>query len=117
MQEAKEDLVEEYYLLDYNIGLLVNCFRCGFLLGLFFDPEDGGDMFLRNVFDFQRTTRYYIPEDSTLHNHRRENLKFNNREERGLHEMFTVAGTVLVCFPKIGLYDLCAVFMSVNPSY
>jgi hypothetical protein len=22
---------------------------CGFLLGLFFDPEDGGDMFLRNV--------------------------------------------------------------------
>jgi hypothetical protein len=21
----------------------------GFLLGLFFDPEDGGDMFLRNV--------------------------------------------------------------------
>jgi hypothetical protein len=25
--------------------------------------------------DFQRTTRRYIPEDSTLHNHRSENLK------------------------------------------
>jgi hypothetical protein len=25
--------------------------------------------------DFQRTTWYYIPEDSTLHNHRYENLK------------------------------------------
>jgi hypothetical protein len=24
-------------------------FHIGFLLGLFFDPEDGGDMFLRNV--------------------------------------------------------------------
>jgi hypothetical protein len=25
------------------------CFHSGFLLGLFFDPEDGSDMFLRNV--------------------------------------------------------------------
>jgi hypothetical protein len=25
------------------------CFHAGFLLGLFFDPEDAGDMFLRNV--------------------------------------------------------------------
>jgi hypothetical protein len=24
-------------------------FHAGFLLGFFFDPDDGGDMFLRNV--------------------------------------------------------------------
>jgi hypothetical protein len=28
---------------------LVTCFHAGFLLGLFFDPQDGGDMFLRKV--------------------------------------------------------------------
>jgi hypothetical protein len=27
----------------------MNLLRAGFLLGLFFDPEDGGDMFLQNV--------------------------------------------------------------------
>jgi hypothetical protein len=25
------------------------CFQVGFLFGIFFDPEDGGDMSLRNV--------------------------------------------------------------------
>jgi hypothetical protein len=29
--------------------LLVTRFHVGFLLGLFFDLEDGGDMFLRNI--------------------------------------------------------------------
>jgi hypothetical protein len=29
--------------------LLATCFHAGFLLGLFFDPEDGDDIFLRNV--------------------------------------------------------------------
>jgi hypothetical protein len=47
-----------------------------FLLGLFFEPEDGGDIFLWEVgWFFQRTT-WHIPEDKTLHNHRCENLKF-----------------------------------------
>jgi hypothetical protein len=27
-------------------ALLATCFHAGFLRGLFFDPEDGGDMFL-----------------------------------------------------------------------
>jgi hypothetical protein len=30
-------------------ALLSTCFHAGFFLRLFFDPEDGGDMFLRNV--------------------------------------------------------------------
>jgi hypothetical protein len=30
-------------------ALLVTFFYAGFLLSLYFDPEDGGDMFLRNV--------------------------------------------------------------------
>jgi hypothetical protein len=30
-------------------GLLATCFHAGFLLGLFFDPEDGNDIFLQNV--------------------------------------------------------------------
>jgi hypothetical protein len=38
--------------------------RVGFLLGLFLEPEDGGDMSLRND-DFQGTTLRYIPEDRT----------------------------------------------------
>jgi hypothetical protein len=29
--------------------LLATCFHAGFLIGLFFDPGDGGDMFLRNI--------------------------------------------------------------------
>jgi hypothetical protein len=33
-------------------ALLATCFHAGFLLGLFFDPEDGGDMFLQNVLTF-----------------------------------------------------------------
>jgi hypothetical protein len=33
----------------YRLHLLATCFYAGFLLGLFFDPEEEGDMFLRNV--------------------------------------------------------------------
>jgi hypothetical protein len=35
---------EEFYLLGYNA-----CLPPGFTLGLFLDPEDGDDIFLRNV--------------------------------------------------------------------
>jgi hypothetical protein len=32
-----------------NLDLYLYLFHAGFFLGLFFDPEDGGDVFLRNV--------------------------------------------------------------------
>jgi hypothetical protein len=31
--------------------------------------------------DFQRSAQRYIPEDRTLHNHRRENLKYCDENE------------------------------------
>jgi hypothetical protein len=41
---------EEFCLQGYRnrIALRATCFHAGFLLGLFFDPEDGCDMLLRN---------------------------------------------------------------------
>jgi hypothetical protein len=38
----------------------------------FFYPEDGGDMFLRNVGSIHKI---HIPEDGILHTHRCETLK------------------------------------------
>jgi hypothetical protein len=45
-----------------KIAPIAFCFDAVFLFGLFFDPEDGGDMYL----DFQRAPRRYIKEDSIL---------------------------------------------------
>jgi hypothetical protein len=39
---------EEFHLLGYNI-LLATCIHTGFFLELFFDPEEGGEIFIRNV--------------------------------------------------------------------
>jgi hypothetical protein len=32
-----------------KVGLFATCLHSGFLLGLFLDPEDGGDMFFLNI--------------------------------------------------------------------
>jgi hypothetical protein len=38
---------------------------------LLFDPEDGSNMFLRNVCELYRTTQSYIPKDTTLKSDKR----------------------------------------------
>jgi hypothetical protein len=51
------------------MALLATCFQADFLLGLFFDPEDGGDMFLRNV------GLTFNGLHGVMNNHSCENLK------------------------------------------
>jgi hypothetical protein len=48
------------------VFLRTACSHAGFLLGLFFHPEDRGDISLRNVGRRRRTTWHYIPEDCPL---------------------------------------------------
>jgi hypothetical protein len=49
-------------------------FHVDFLLDLPFYPEDGDDIFLRNI-DFYRTTRRFIAEDRDLHSDHYKRLK------------------------------------------
>jgi hypothetical protein len=46
--QPKQFLEEEFYLLGYY-ALLATCFRAGLLLAVFCGPENGDDVFLRNV--------------------------------------------------------------------
>jgi hypothetical protein len=48
--------------------------HAGFSLGLFFDPEDRGNVFFLNV-NSEWTTWHYIPENIYLQNHCCEDLK------------------------------------------
>jgi hypothetical protein len=48
--------------------MLATCFHARFLLSSFFDPEDGGDIFLRNVGCYQQTTQHYTSEEVMLAN-------------------------------------------------
>jgi hypothetical protein len=48
----------------------------GFLFGLFFDPEDGGDMFLRNVGYLSKDYMALYPEDRNHRIHGCENLRY-----------------------------------------
>jgi hypothetical protein len=52
---------------NWQSSLLGAMLHTGFLLGLFFEPEDGGDMFLKILVDFEWTARCHIPEYRTLY--------------------------------------------------
>jgi hypothetical protein len=45
--KVKRDVSEEHIEAS-----LITRFHSGFLFGLYFDPEDGGNMFLRNMLNF-----------------------------------------------------------------
>jgi hypothetical protein len=51
-------------------------------LGLQFDTEDGGNVFLR--LNFCHSTRRQFPEDGAVHSHRCENLKFHEHVKLSL---------------------------------
>jgi hypothetical protein len=36
-------------MMNFYVGFASYILHAGFMYGLFFDPEDGSDMFLRNV--------------------------------------------------------------------
>jgi hypothetical protein len=55
-------------------------FHAGFLLGLFFDPEDGGDMFFRNV--------GWLSANCTALCPRRQNSRMRVFENRVLRRIF-----------------------------
>jgi hypothetical protein len=57
----------------------VSSFHAGFLLGLFLTLKMEVIYASETSIDFQLTTRPYIPEDRTLHNHRCENLNSYNQ--------------------------------------
>jgi hypothetical protein len=68
------------YLLGWRISQAINqqlvtCFHAGSLLGVFFKPEAGGDMFLRNVGWLTLDYTVYIPDNRYLHNHSCQTLK------------------------------------------
>jgi hypothetical protein len=42
------DISEEYIASIFRVEVFATCLHAGLLFGLFFDPEVGCDMFLRN---------------------------------------------------------------------
>jgi hypothetical protein len=83
------NLLKEFYLIENNSplkvnrlfggtcssALLVNCFMLGSILAYSAALMMEATCFSETSDDVQRTTRRYIPEDRTLHNHRCDNFK------------------------------------------
>jgi hypothetical protein len=53
-------------LKNNDVTLPATYFYAGFLLGIFFYLQGGGEMFLETSIDSQQTTLLYIAEDRTL---------------------------------------------------
>jgi hypothetical protein len=63
--------------IQQQYGFVCCQLLAGYLFGLLSNPEDGSNMFLRNVFELLRTTRRYISEDSSYHSLQYETFKYN----------------------------------------
>jgi hypothetical protein len=66
------------YFLHLQVRKLRGLLLVGYFLGSPFDHEEGDSMF--PSLEFYWTSRRYIPEESSLHHHRCENLNFINGE-------------------------------------
>jgi hypothetical protein len=53
-------------IAQHFTGSACYLFHVGFLLDLFFDPEDGAAYFSKTLIDFQQTTQCCIPDKRTL---------------------------------------------------
>jgi hypothetical protein len=69
-------------LLASALILLATCFHAPFLLGLFFHPEDGCDMFLRNIGLLSTDCTELYPEDTAVRTSHltREKVIVNNKQ-------------------------------------
>jgi hypothetical protein len=70
-------MTKSYFMVRIRLtaqatSMFATCFHADFLLGLFFDPEDGGDMFLRNLCWLSTVYTALYPR---WYNHRRKNFK------------------------------------------
>jgi hypothetical protein len=74
-QNTRRYIPEDETLERRMLTQFFHLFHSYVFLGLFFGPEDGRDMFLRNVGYLSTDCTALYPEDRTLHNHSCQNLK------------------------------------------